>query len=40
MKPFREKFMEKFNGEYVTPLERDLGTSLTNIFRSCKASSL
>ena len=30
MKPFREKFMEKFRAEYVKPLEKDLGTSLTN----------
>src|ERR1043165_3901771 len=32
MKPFREKFMDKFRSEWVKPLERDLGTSLTNYY--------
>ncbi|HTI99051.1 MAG TPA: hypothetical protein VL527_09220 [Dongiaceae bacterium] len=30
MKPFRDKFMSKLNEELITPLERDLGISLSN----------
>ena len=30
MKPFHDKFMAKWNEEFVAPLERDLGVKLSD----------